>query len=224
MKVKKLFLMFLVVLFSMVFCNGAWAATVKLKSISASSKSVSTNVDDTLQLCITALYSDKSTVDVTDDSTFKSSNTKIAIADELGEVTAISKGKTKIIIKYNSKSCVVNVTIKENTVSSNPQKDIIGLWVNKNRTYSKEFYTDGTIVSMLKVSKNNRLEGNGSYVFSSGTNIKITYCYDNSSPTTWYTNAIIKGNQLNFDGGNYTNEIFYRCFGKNPLLKYPLLD
>ena len=216
--------MFLVVLFSMVFCNGAWAATVKLKSISASSKSVSTNVDDTLQLCITALYSDKSTVDVTDDSTFKSSNTKIAIVDELGEVTAISKGKTKITIKYNEKSCTVNVTIKESTVSSNPKKDIIGLWVNEDETESLEFYKNGTAIFMLKVLENNRLEGNGSYVFSSGTNIKITHYYDNSSPTTWYTNAIIKDNQLSFDGGNYTKEVFYRYFGKNPLLKYPLLD
>ena len=215
--------MFLVVLFSMVFCNGAWAATVKLKSISVSSKSVSMNIDDTLQLCITALYSDKSTVDVTADSTFKSSNTKIATVNRSGEVTAISKGKTKITIKYNEKSCTVNVTIKESTVSSNPKKDIIGLWVNEDETESLEFYKNGTVVSMLKVSKNNRLEGNGSYVFSSGTNIKITHYYDNSSPTTWYTNAIIKDNQLSFDGGNYTKEVFYRYFGKNPLLKYPLL-
>jgi len=223
MKVKKLFLMFLVVLFSMVFCNGAWAATVKLKSISASSKSVSTNVDDTLQLCITALYSDKSTVDVTDDSTFKSSNTKIAIVDELGEVTAISKGKTKITIKYNEKSCTVNVTIKESTVSSNPKKDIIGLWVNEDETESLEFYKNGTAIFMLKVLENNRLEDINYYVFSSGTNIKITTTLPDKTTKTWYTNAIIEGNKLHFDGGNYTNEVFYRYFGKNPLLQYPIL-
>ena len=117
MKIKKLFLIFSVLLFSMTCTTSVFAATsVKLKSISVSPKSIKLNVDEEKEFVVTALYSNKSKENVTDDCEYEFSKEDIVSIDS-GIITGVSKGKTKITIKYESKKLTLSVEVKGTSVS-----------------------------------------------------------------------------------------------------------
>ena len=110
-KIKNLLVLFLVLLFSMTLCSGAWATTVKLKSIKVSPSNINLSINDIEILEVIAIYSDKSEVDVTDKCKYTNSNKKVISIDSDGFIEALNKGNSKITIKYGNKKKTINVSV-----------------------------------------------------------------------------------------------------------------
>ena len=89
-------------------------ASVSLKSIYSSPLSTDIRINSTLQLDITAIYTDDTKRPITDKSTFKSSDDKIATVTAGGLVTAVGGGSTSIIVSYteNQVTQIATVSVK----------------------------------------------------------------------------------------------------------------
>jgi hypothetical protein len=86
-------------------------AVVSLKSITSSPSGTEIRFNNTKQLDITAIYTDGTTRIVTDKSTFKSSDDKIATVTAGGLVTGLVPGSTSIIISYTENQVTQTVTV-----------------------------------------------------------------------------------------------------------------
>ena len=86
-------------------------ASVSLKSIYSSPLSTDIRINSTLQLDITAIYTDDTKRPITDKSTFKSSDDKIATVTAGGLVTAVGGGSTSIIVSYTENQVTQIATV-----------------------------------------------------------------------------------------------------------------
>jgi len=85
---------------------------VALDSIAASPESVTLDdVDETQQLTVTATYSDASTVDVTAEASYESSDTSVATVSTGGLITAVAEGDATVTVTYDTKTTTVSVTV-----------------------------------------------------------------------------------------------------------------
>jgi hypothetical protein len=91
-----------------------------LESISVTPESVTIGVDDTRQFRATGAYSDGSTLDITGDVTWESSDTAVATIDTGGLATAVASGTTAIMAALEgiSDSATLNVTEVAPTLES----------------------------------------------------------------------------------------------------------
>jgi len=86
-------------------------ASGSLKSISSSLASTDIRINTTLQLDITAIYTDGTKRPITDKSTFKSSDDTIATVTAGGLVTALRGGSTSIIVSYTENQVTQTATV-----------------------------------------------------------------------------------------------------------------
>ncbi|SNX53601.1 S8 family serine peptidase [Thermoanaerobacterium sp. RBIITD] len=86
--------------------------SVTLKNIVSDHEKVELNKGDTVQLKITANYSNGTTTDITNDATYVVKDSSIASVDK-GLVKGLSKGETVLDITYGSVSTTVNIKVNE---------------------------------------------------------------------------------------------------------------
>jgi len=84
---------------------------VELQSIVASPTEISLAVDEIQQLTVTATYSDASTVDVTAEASYESSNTSVATVSAAGLITGVAEGSATVTVSYQTETAEVSVTV-----------------------------------------------------------------------------------------------------------------
>jgi len=96
---------------------GSPGIVVTLESIAASPESVTLDVDGTQQLTVTATYSPASTVDVTAEASYESSDTSVATVSAAGLITGVAEGDATVTVSYTedgiTETASVSVTVAE---------------------------------------------------------------------------------------------------------------
>ena len=96
---------------------------VVLASISSDPTDVSLMPDESQQLTITAVYTDGSTKDVTEEASYESSNPSVATVSDLGLVTAVAEGSATITISYTEAEITKKTTVPVTVMDWNPWND-----------------------------------------------------------------------------------------------------
>lgn len=84
-----------------------------VRSLTTSFKDVVLEVDEEKQLTLTAIFSDKSTDEVTEEASWSSSNEEVIVVSKEGKLTALAEGKAVITAKYAGKKVTQRVLVVE---------------------------------------------------------------------------------------------------------------
>lgn len=85
--------------------------TITLTQISFDKSNYQLNQDETEELILTAKYSDNSNITITNQATFCSANSDIAVVSKGGVLFGMSEGDTVITANYNGKTATASVTV-----------------------------------------------------------------------------------------------------------------
>ncbi|AEG14452.1 Ig domain protein group 2 domain protein [Desulfofundulus kuznetsovii DSM 6115] len=123
-----------------------------VESLTVQPGTVTLAVGDSRQLAVTARFSDGTTRDVTDGSSYQVGNSTIAVVSGSGLVTGLAPGNTSITVGYAGQTVTVPVTVNA------PPADLTGVSVQPNplvlykgssqRLKVTEQYSDGSSVDV----------------------------------------------------------------------------
>ncbi|MCR5661935.1 MAG: Ig-like domain-containing protein [bacterium] len=142
----------------------------QLESIHIEPEKISLEQGQTQKFTVTAVYSDNSTADVSQDASFTVTDSAVAIVSNAsatsGKVTAVGEGRTKLVARYKNMTAESEITVVK------PQEiTLVNTIIPKN---SISGLHPGESVEMKALN-----------VFSDG-HVEVAECPENSADTYWF--------------------------------------